>query len=136
MRCWVQYPWVVFVFLGATLDSAETPFAKTPFSWFQINLHKIPVQRSIRDLTLHQIPVVVVVKTVVFQNGVFAHQSICVVDSELSLQFSCPSLPSTPAGLHSNATAGFPRPGTTPPTPIPEVIPWLALFHLGGILRS
>ena len=36
-----------------------------------------------------------VVKTVVFQNGVFAHQSMCVVDSELSLQFSRPSLPSS-----------------------------------------
>ena len=27
-----QYPWVFFVSLGVTLDSAETPFAKTPFS--------------------------------------------------------------------------------------------------------
>ena len=25
-------PWVSFVFLGVTLECAETPFAKTPFS--------------------------------------------------------------------------------------------------------
>ena len=33
MYCWVQYSWVVFVFLGVTLDDTETSFAKTPFSW-------------------------------------------------------------------------------------------------------
>ena len=32
--CWAHYPWVVFVFLGVTLDSAETRFALTPLSWF------------------------------------------------------------------------------------------------------
>ena len=32
--CWAQYPWASFVFLGVMLDCAETPFAKTPFSWF------------------------------------------------------------------------------------------------------
>ena len=31
MYCWVQCPWVFFVFLGVTLDSAETSFAQTPF---------------------------------------------------------------------------------------------------------
>ena len=31
MSCWAQYPLVFFVFLGETLDSAETPFAKTEF---------------------------------------------------------------------------------------------------------
>ena len=42
MHCWAQYPWVCLVFLGVTLDSAEAPFAKTPFSWFQIfeNRHR------------------------------------------------------------------------------------------------
>ena len=34
MYCWGQYPWVFFVSLAVTLDSTETPFAKTPFSWF------------------------------------------------------------------------------------------------------
>ena len=29
---------IVFVSLGEKLDSAETPFAKTPFSWFLIKL--------------------------------------------------------------------------------------------------
>ena len=29
MYCWVQCPWVFIVFLGMTLDTAETPFAKT-----------------------------------------------------------------------------------------------------------
>ena len=29
-----QYPGYFFVSLGVTLDSVETPFAKTPFSWF------------------------------------------------------------------------------------------------------
>ena len=28
-------PGIFFVSLGVTLDSAENPFAKTPFSWFQ-----------------------------------------------------------------------------------------------------
>ena len=32
MYCWAQCPRVVSVSLGVTLDSAETPFAKTPFS--------------------------------------------------------------------------------------------------------
>ena len=32
--CWAQCPRVFFVPLGVTLDSAETPIAKTPFSWF------------------------------------------------------------------------------------------------------
>ena len=32
--CWGQYPWVLFVSLAVTLDCTETPFAKTPFSWF------------------------------------------------------------------------------------------------------
>ena len=36
MYCWGQYPWVFLVSLAVTLDSAETPFAKTPFSWFLI----------------------------------------------------------------------------------------------------
>ena len=36
MCCWGQYPWVYFVSLAVTLDSTETPFAKTPFSWFLI----------------------------------------------------------------------------------------------------
>ena len=31
MHCWAQYPWVLFVSLGATLDSAKPPFAKSPF---------------------------------------------------------------------------------------------------------
>ena len=31
MYCWGHHPRVVFVFLGVTLDSAETPFAKAPF---------------------------------------------------------------------------------------------------------
>ena len=31
MSCRAQYPWVFGVFLGVTLDSTETPFAKTPF---------------------------------------------------------------------------------------------------------
>ena len=34
MYCWAQYPWVLFLSLAVTLDSTETPFAKTPFSWF------------------------------------------------------------------------------------------------------
>ena len=34
MHCWAQCPWVFLVSLGVTLDSAETPFAKTPFTWF------------------------------------------------------------------------------------------------------
>ena len=34
MYCWAKYPWVFFVSFGVTLDSAETPFAKTPLSWF------------------------------------------------------------------------------------------------------
>ena len=34
MCCWAQYPQVFFVSLGATLESAETLFAKSPFSWF------------------------------------------------------------------------------------------------------
>ena len=35
--CWAQYPWIFFVSLGVTLDSAETSFAKTPLSWNLIN---------------------------------------------------------------------------------------------------
>ena len=34
MYCWVQCSLAFFVFLGVTLDCAETPFAKAPFSWF------------------------------------------------------------------------------------------------------
>ena len=34
MYCWGPYPRVVLVSLAVTLDSTETPFAKTPFSWF------------------------------------------------------------------------------------------------------
>ena len=30
MYCWGQYPWLFFVSLAVTLDSTETPFAKTP----------------------------------------------------------------------------------------------------------
>ena len=30
MYCWAQYPWVLFVSLGVTLDSTATPSAKTP----------------------------------------------------------------------------------------------------------
>ena len=32
--CWSQYPWEFFVSSAVTLDSAETPFAKPPFSLF------------------------------------------------------------------------------------------------------
>ena len=32
-----QYPWLFCVSLGMTLDSPETPFAKTPFSSFLTN---------------------------------------------------------------------------------------------------
>ena len=31
--CWAQFSWVFFVFLGVTLDCAETRFAKNPLSW-------------------------------------------------------------------------------------------------------
>ena len=34
-----KYPWVVFVSLGVALDSAETPFAKTPFSSSLKSIH-------------------------------------------------------------------------------------------------
>ena len=34
--CWAQYSWYFCSFLGVTLDAAETPFAKTPFSWFLV----------------------------------------------------------------------------------------------------
>ena len=34
MCCWAQSFGVFFVSLGVALDSADTPFAKTPFSWF------------------------------------------------------------------------------------------------------
>ena len=36
MYCWGQYLGYFFVSLAVTLDSTETPFAKTPFSWFLI----------------------------------------------------------------------------------------------------
>ena len=40
MYCWARYPWVLFVSLAVTLDSTETPFAKTPFAWFLTNGRK------------------------------------------------------------------------------------------------
>ena len=32
--CWAGYPQALFISLGVTLDSAESPFAETPLSWF------------------------------------------------------------------------------------------------------
>ena len=53
MNCWAQYPWIFFVALGVTLDSAETPFAKTPFSWFLIFPGKVQiVSRTLSGLFL------------------------------------------------------------------------------------
>ena len=40
--CWDQQFWVSCVSLGMTLDSAETPFPKTPFSWFLICCFSVP----------------------------------------------------------------------------------------------
>ena len=41
MYCWDQYPWVFLVSLAVTLYSTETPFTKTPLSWFLIFEHAL-----------------------------------------------------------------------------------------------
>ena len=75
-----------------------------------------------------------------FFKTVFLHIRVCVwlTLNSLSLYPIFPPFPSLKlrqAFIRMPAW-GFPRPKTTPPTPIPEVIPWLALFQLGGLLRS
>ena len=44
--------------------------------------------------------------------------------------------PQAPAGLQSNATVGLYTSKNYSPNPHAGVIPWLALFHLGCVLRS
>ena len=53
MYCWAQSYRVFFVFLGVTLDGAETSFAKTPFSWSLRGLTGCP-RRKVATLKIRK----------------------------------------------------------------------------------
>ena len=55
MYCRVKYPCVFVAFLGVTLDCAETPFAKTPFSWVLMIFHQSLDMRGLSDDCLLQL---------------------------------------------------------------------------------